>query len=219
MIGPISFLWKQLNGPQITAFTKSVYNWAVDEFDRTLEYLNNLSISTANSKHLSFLGMLANFSRPFIRKLNLSLFFFTESPQSDFVHGFSSLEDVGVGGKVVALEQLYETMENEPLKDSVYRELLLAYANSEGEIGSITLLDDILKRLRDSFGSKSFPPEYSITVCTEKEAGGEDIGDLKINIGKSTSWQDAEDIITAMEAVCNTAYAPLPRVFLSFEDA
>ena len=65
MIGPISFLWKQLNGPQITAFTKSVYNWAVDEFDRSLEYLNNLSISTANSKHLSFLGMLANFSRPF----------------------------------------------------------------------------------------------------------------------------------------------------------
>ena len=125
MIGPISFLWKQLNGPQITAFTKSVYNWAVDEFDRSLEYLNNLSISTANSKHLSFLGMLANFSRPFIRKLNLSLFFFTESPQSNFVHGFSSLEDVGVGGKVVALEQLYETMENEPLKDSVYRELLL----------------------------------------------------------------------------------------------
>ena len=42
MIRPIEFLWRQLNGPQITAVVKAAYNWCVQQFDATMDYFNNL---------------------------------------------------------------------------------------------------------------------------------------------------------------------------------
>ena len=67
MIRPIEFLWRQLNGPQITAVVKAAYNWCVQQFDATMDYFNNLTIATANGAHLSLFGMMANFARPYIR--------------------------------------------------------------------------------------------------------------------------------------------------------
>lgn len=217
MISPINFLWKQLNGPQITAFTKAIYNWCVDQFDSTLDYFNNLSIATAKSDHLTLFGVLANFSRPYVRSLDLTLFYFTEYAQSNFRYGFSSLENIGAGGRVVALDHVYETMRNNPLNDTFYRILLSAYSQSEGELGSLVLLDDIIEALRDSFGSQTVPPEYTFTV-SDALGESDDYGDLHIDLGNMSSWNQAESVTVSIEALTQTAYAPLPKVFVAYSD-
>lgn len=52
------YIAKQFNGPVISAFIKAVYNFLHKDIDDTSEYLSNLSIETANTEHLLFIGKL-----------------------------------------------------------------------------------------------------------------------------------------------------------------
>ena len=212
MIYDIEFLWKQLDGPQATAFTQSLYNYLKDQFDSLLEYFNNLSIETANSDHLSLMGTLANFSRPSIRYVDLAFFWFTEEYQHNFIHGFSSLEHPNIGGKFNSLTNIYETEHSIPLNDRFFRTVLQAYADSEGEVGSLRLMDDLVYALQQAYGASA---TYEFEIV-EEVTGGYDYGDMRIDLGAMDNWNQPDSVIASIEAIANTAYAPLPRVWPAY---
>jgi hypothetical protein len=212
MVYDIDFLWKQLNGPQATAFTQALYLYLKDQFDSLLDYFNNLSIGTADSEHLTLMGILANFSRPSIRYVDLAFFWFTEEYQHNFIHGFGSLEDHSLGGKFASLTNVYESEHSIPLGDQFFRIVLQAYADSVGEIGSLQLMDDILYALQQRYGSNA---TYEFEIVQEL-SDQHDIGDMRIDLGSMTSWNQPDAIIASIEAIANTAYAPLPRVWPAY---
>ena len=52
------YIAKQFNGPIISAFIKAVYNFFHTYMDSHTEYFKNLSIETADTPHLRFIGNL-----------------------------------------------------------------------------------------------------------------------------------------------------------------
>lgn len=218
MILPIDFIWKQLNGPQVTALKQAMYEWCVAQTATPFAYFNNLSIDTANSAHLTFMGALGNICRPYVTSVDLSIFYFTEHPQSNFSHGFSSINDIGIGGRVVELQQTYDTMTHHPLNDTIYRCILKAIGNSEGEIGSLRMLDDLMYELRKTFGNPNDMPDYNFTLETDV-LGAKSYGDVDISLDNMGKWAQAESIIIAVRAISDTLYKPEPQIFPSFDDA
>lgn len=215
MILPENYIWEQLDGPQITAIRRAIYEWCVDQTAPYFNYFNNLAIDTANSEHLSYLGILAGVPRPVINHIDLTLFYFTEHLQTNFIYGFSSLADIGVGGRVTELGQVYDTTSTILLPDEPFRCILKAYADSEGEIGSLRMLDDILDALRQLFGSTAVYDFNIRTTATDDRLPG----DIEISLDDSTKWNQPEAIIEALRAIANTLYNPDPRLFVSFSDA
>lgn len=213
MIRPIDFLWRQLNGPQITAFTQGVYKWCVNQFDDLLDYYNDLKIKNANSAHLNLFGMMANFARPFIRVVDMTFFWFTTEPEENFDHGFSSLENLSAGGIFSSVSRQWESEHGVPLSDAFFRRVLQAYSDSEGEIGSLTLLDDLCNTLKEYAGTSL--ASYDINILTELQ-GVMDVGDIQIDIGALSHWENWASVVAAIEALTKTVYAPLPRVHVTY---
>lgn len=215
MIRPVNFLWKQLNGPQITAIVKSLQQWIVQQFDALLDYFNNLNIDRAGTYHLSLMGQIANLARPFVSIPDKNFFWFTAEPQKNFEHGYASLEDRGIGGKFIDLQALLDTYHGVPLTDEYFRILLKTYTNSEGEVGSLKLLDDIVYALMQKYGTNK--TAYRLDILTENTGiKGNDCGDLYINLGREDSWNSWEQVVVSIKAIGNTLYAPLPRIFPEF---
>jgi hypothetical protein len=52
------YVARQLNGPVIKAFVKAVYNYFHRAMDHHCDYFKNLSIETADTAHLKFIGNL-----------------------------------------------------------------------------------------------------------------------------------------------------------------
>ena len=213
MIRPINFLWKQLNGPQITAIVKSLQQWCIGQFDALLEYFNNLNIDNAGTYHLSLMGQIANLARPFVSIPDKNFFWFTAEPQKNFEHGYASLEDRGIGGKFIDLQKLLDTYHGLPLTDEYFRVLLKTYTNSEGEVGSLKLIDDIVYALMQKYGTTK--TNYRLDIMTVLETN-RDYGDLFINLGREDSWNSWEQVIVSIKAIGDTLYAPLPRIFPEF---
>lgn len=210
MIRSIEFLWKQLNGPQITAVVKAFHDWCVSQFDALIEYFDNLSIDTASHYHLSLMGQIANLARPFVSIPDKNFFWFTAHPQKNFEHGFSSLEDRGIGGKFIDIQKLYDTYHGEPLTDEFFRILLKTYTNSDGEDGSLKLMDDVVDALRKVYSSST--KAYKFTIVEEPEQN-KDYGDLYIDLGIDEKWNSWEQVYVSIKAMASTMYYPLPRVY------
>lgn len=213
MIRPIEFLWRQLNGPQITAVVKAAYNWCVQQFDATMDYFNNLTIATANSAHLSLFGTMANFARPYIRVVDKTFFIFTEASTHPFDHGFSDLTDISKGGIFADITKVWETEKGIPLSDDFYRIVLQSYADSYGEIGSLVLIDDLCFALKKYVGNEN--AGYDINILLEP-ATNRDIGDVFIDLGSQNNWNNWDSVVAALRALVDTSYAPLPRVWVGY---
>lgn len=213
MIVPINFLWKQLNGPQVVGVTKACYNWCVNQFNALLDYYNDLKILNANSAHLSLMGTLANFSRPMIRLVDMKFFMFADSASNPDEHGFSGLEDLSVGGLFSSISAVWETERGIPLSDDFFRRVLYAYSQSNGELESLSLLDDICNALKEYAGGPN--ATYEITI-RDSVSGIQDIGDVIINLGRQQDWQNWSSVVCAIEALTKTIYAPLPKVYVGF---
>lgn len=213
MIRPIEFLWKQLNGPQVTAVAKACYEWCVSQFDGTMDYFNNLTIATADSEHLSLFGMIANFARPFIRTIDKTFFIFTETYYSPFTHGFADLNDLSQGGIFADVNKVWESEKGIPLSDAFYRIVLQSYADSYGEIGSLALIDDLCFALKNYVGNAGASYDLNILLAPETNR---DIGDIFIDLGAQADWNNWDSVIAALRALVDTAYAPLPRVWVGY---
>lgn len=217
MILPIRFLWEQLNGPQVTGIENAMFQYFKEMFDTKLDYLNSMSVDTANDSHLTFLGILANFIRPNVAVPDKDYFYFSNGPEHDSVNGVSSREDRTIGGKFVGMSKA--GVASSPLNTEHYRVLLKAYIEGDGELGGLALLDDILYAL-----SKQDQPEqnpiYKLEFVTEKDTPvGRAAGDVYIDVGTMDDWNNPMQIFAILNGLATSIYWPVPQLFVSIDTA
>ena len=214
MILPIKYMWEQLDGPQVTAIHTAVYEYWKQQFDRVLDYLNNLSVDTANDAHLTFLGILGNFIRPVITVPDRDYFYLTEIPYHDSTRGLASLGNRKVGGRLTSKGGA--TTEARPVNTEYYRALLKAYEQSEGELGSLVLLDDICSALAKLDNPQS-PATYTFEFMEEDIPAGRAPGDLFIDIGGMNDWNNPLQVYAVLRGLAQSSYYPLPQVYVSLD--
>lgn len=214
MILPIQYLWKQLDGPQVTGITKAIEDYWKILFDRKFDYFNNFSVETANNDHLTLLGLLSGLVRPVIQEPDMDYFYFTEQYENPVEHGFSDLEELGRGGRFSRLDS--KGVHNVSLDEEHYRALLRAWTTGEGEIGSLMLLDDICNELTKTDLGPSTEPFYQFDFMA-----GDNIpqdrapGDVFIDMRSMADWSNPLHIYAVLRGIGDSAYAPQPRLFIS----
>lgn len=219
MIPDISFIWKQLNGPQITAITKALFAYIKEKFDDLISYFWNLSVQTANSAHLTLFGTLVGFQRPIVVKIDQVYFYFSELPPvENSPHGLSwrpgppdpegqqydwggQLSEVSPGNKAVG--ELADT--------EWYRALLSGFLHSNGVEGSLVLLNDIIVTL-SSYDNPDRPPYFIFTYTLQQE-GVKSPGDIDIDLDNIIPWRDPYTSYELMVSIANGMYAPVPKIY------
>lgn len=207
MIVPIKFLWKQFNGPQITAVITGIYNYLKNLLDPYLDYLNNLSIKTANSKHLNMMGTLMGIPRAYIEAGSGEFFWFSLNSVQDPDHGFAEVGSIQ-GGRFT--EVIHDTDSRQYIPDAYYRTILQAAANSEGEPGSLVFMDDIISALRAN-NPNSWDFTFELAPTTNRSSG-----DVNIILSQRSAWLSPMIIEAVIQSLGDTLYAPEPRVFVDF---
>lgn len=215
MILPIKFLWDQLDGPQVRGISEALFQYFKQMFDDKLDYLNTLSVATANDSHLTFLGILANFTRPIISVPDKDFFFLTTEPDHDSDHGFSSVSDRTVGGRLVGAEGA--TTEARPLNTEHYRLLLKAFIEGDGELGGLVLLDNICYEL-SKLDQPNIDPFYTFEFMQgESIPLGRAPGDVYIDIGTLAEWNNPMQIYAILRGLGDSVYSPVPQLFISID--
>lgn len=214
MILPIQYLWKQLDGPQVTGIAKAIEEYWKNLFDRKFDYFNNFSVETANNDHLTLLGLLSGLIRPVIMEPDMDYFYFTENYENPVVHGFSDLENLSQGGRFSKVD--VQGVHNVSLDEEHYRALLRAWTTGEGEIGSLMLLDDICNELTKTDLGPDVTPFYEFDFMA-----GDDIptdrapGDVFVDMRSMADWANPLHIYAVLRGIGDSAYAPQPRLFIS----
>lgn len=218
MIHPFRFLWKQLNGPQITAICTAIYRWIKNKFDTTLDYLNNFSIETANDTHLSLIGMIMGLVRPIVDFSPITMFWFTDhGPLHNSEHGFSGSEQYPeFGGKFSDIHDPTTVRLHEALPARFYRPLLKLWVDSSLDGASLAFLDNVLDILWQEL--RHSPSEYKINIRDSVSIiDNRSYGDVEIDLGPLSAWEDAVTYVRGMmEGIVTTLYNPLPRVYPDF---
>lgn len=216
IIRPFRFIWRQLRGPQITAIIQATFVWLHDMFEGIFSYFHDFSIDTANTDHLSFLGLVSGFSRALVRIPNEKLFWFTDRPMHNNEHGFGDLNEPDIGGKLSDAVEDRVAASTTKLPPEIYRKLLKTYVHSEGSEGSLVLLDDLTKTAWDYYQTRDYTYAFSIATANVMNVG---CGDIVVRIGSLNMWQDGQLIIRAVyDYIENSFYKPAPRLVLSFTE-
>lgn len=217
MIAPVNFLWKQLNGPQITAFCKAIYQWIKRELNPTLDYFNTFSIGTATDDHLTTIGTLLGIKRPIVSLAAASSFFFTEDKETDNERGFSEFKG-GTGGVFADID--VTGMDSKFLGESYYRSLLQSIVSSKGEPGSLILIDDVCTYLFNTYRKDdvlSYQLEHVLENNPDQKVM---IGDIIMYIGETKYWDPYTFYIDSIISTLNSyAYNPLPQLMHLFKDS
>lgn len=215
MIPQIRFLWKQLRGPQITAICNAIHDFIKNMFNGKMDYFNNFTIESVNDSHLTLLGTLIGFERPLITEEHAKFFFFSDGPESNFENGFSDGPGHGEsteGGKLVDLWDILQGNHSILLPEEFYRGLLEVYTKSEGELGSIILLDDLLDYIYTKYRSED-EKDYEFKWCTQSELRGNQ--DIELWVGSISNWPADKivEIDTVINTVSKRGYLPSTAIY------
>lgn len=213
MIYPLRFLWKQLNGPQVTAFVTGIYNYIKDQFDKTLEYYHNISVTSATAEHLETMGALAGFARPLVTLIDEGEYVFTFGEEEDFEQGFGDVNNSSVGGHFT--EVVSDKGQIDKVSLVYYQALMQAYFNSKAHIGSLELWDQLAHAIREVGVNKTNIGTFKYLFVTPDSATvGMINGDIRCQIVMNPNFsQRPEYVYAILESLANTAWAPQPRVF------
>lgn len=216
MILPVSYMWQQLDGPQVTAIRNAIFEYWKSIFDEKLDYFNNISIETANDQHLTLLGLLSGLVRPTISEADREYFYFTEAAEHNTIHGFSSLDDMATGGKLVKTD-VGQGVHNVSLNEAHYRALLRAFVHGQGELGSLELLDDICYELTKLDLGDTAPFYRFVFMEGENIPSERAPGDVFLDIGNISDWHNPLHIYAVLRGVANFIYSPQPQLYISID--
>ena len=224
MINPIAFLWKQFNGPQITAVCQALWQYFYDTYNETLDYLHNFSIDTATTEHLSIIGITEGIARPLVPIPDESMMLFDEEyayepgegtdgliPEEghrNSEHGFADVNDpYGMGGRLatVHFESGYTY-----ISSRIYRNVLKGNAQSEGQLGSLRALDDIVYALWRSEHATAVPT-YRLEYAANNNSSRV-IGDIEIDLGVTGDWSQPYEVQAQIKLLGKTVYYPIPKL-------
>lgn len=218
MIYPIRWLWEQLNGPQIKGVAQGIFGFLQQKLDKYLDYLNNLSLETANASHLDLMGVLMGLAHPIVQVRDAKFFFFTENAQHGTTHGFSATEDpADVGGKFGDIGIVEATEGGQPIPVEYFRCMLIAMAQSKGIPGSIQMMDDIITGLWKKDNARD--AIHTFHILDEDAEGNRTKGDIEVDLGTLQDWYDGFMVVAALQSLANTLFAPEPRWFFIIADA
>lgn len=220
MIVPFSWMWEQLNGPNISAIKDALYAYLYEQFNIRLDSLNDLSIDTADSALLTVFGMLMGVPRPIvIRQSDNNRMMFASSYYNPTNYGFSEKSGQwhktdNIGG---TFAQTWETGEDsgDYAPTNWYRAVLKAYAGSDGRMGSLTLLDDIVTAIRE-VDTQGAIPDHRFEFFTNTD----DVhaaGDFDVFLTTVNGWSDIDIASTLLESLIYGGYAPVPRGVVSMD--
>lgn len=213
-IPPLTFLWKQLNGPQVGAFCKAIFEYLRDKFDKKLDYWSNISLDTAADGYLDTLGALAGFPRAIVTTYPNDPVMFTKEyygPGSKaggicgfgFSDGFLHGPSNGDGGR---FNDMREKKIQKPIPAGTYRRALKAFSQSKGDTGSLKLLDDIMNsQLGGGNPDNAYQFDYN-TIAP---------GDIVLRFFMVREWPDGTSAPFLMTELAEGPYAPTPRVYIS----
>lgn len=216
MILPVSYMWQQLDGPQVTAIRNAIFEYWKSIFDEKLDYFNNISIETANDQHLTLLGLLSGMVRPTISEADKDYFYFTEDAEHNTTHGFSDLEDMATGGKFVKTG-VGQGVHNVSLNEAHYRALLRAFVRGQGELGSLELLDDICYELTKLDLGDTDPFYRFVFMEGENIPSERAPGDVFLDMGNISDWHNPLHIYAVLRGVANSIYSPQPQLYISID--
>lgn len=233
MINPISFLWKQLNGPQVSAICNAIWQYFKDTYDSILDYYYDLSIEKANNSHLTFIGLLQGLARPLTEIPEIKDLTFGDSygyiddpdnpghkiPDSQYptIYGFSALGDeqsqAAMGGHFPQEDAEYYQGTKRYINDYIFRALLRGNASSEGTLGSIVALDDMLYEIWKKDHPTVPLSRYQFTFCYAIDyAQNAAPGDIYVDLGSLIDWNYAEELQAEVKMLGKTIYYPIPKL-------
>ena len=193
---PVHFLWKQLNGPQITAIVDALYALLRDMFNPIISYLTTFSINTANDSHLTFIGICSGIIRPIIQVADSRFFLFTRDPEHNQDYGVSDLNNLTLGGVFSDLGEDVLSRRNLLCPALYYRTILQGFAASKGQVGSIALIDDIMGTIWNNLHPDgSVPLAYRIRWFTHRETSVSTCGDIEVLMGPIDSWGNRDTAV------------------------
>lgn len=213
-IPPISFLWRQLNGPQVVAFCRAIFEWFRKLFDPNLNYWSNISIETAAEDYLTELGALAGMPRAVVERYENDPVVFTKeyygpgSPAQGicgfgFSDGFKHGPSNNDGGR---FNDVRDKKIRTLISAATYRKALRAFCDSHGEVGSLVLLDDIMNsQLGEGNPDNAYNFDYD-TIAP---------GDIILRFFAVREWPDGLSAPYLMSALADGPYAPVPHLYIS----
>lgn len=217
MISPVNFIWKQLNGPQITAIVRAIYSYVKESFDTTMNYFRDLSLKTANEAHSTLLGTLMGVERPYISAEKIRNFYFTVSKEHPSDNGFSEAPGPDqVGGKFS--DQILKDVSTVYLPKVYFSSLLDSIAQSEGLPGSLVLLDDICTYFYNTF-RRGDTKDYQISWNPPVEDEEWGPGDITMYIGDTVHWgENTIYVESTLSSLLKAYYMPSQQAKIVFDD-
>lgn len=213
MIVPFSWMWEQLNGPIVSAIKDALYGYMYTQFNDKMDSLNDLSIESADTALLTVFGMLMGMPRPVVvRQSENNRIMFASDYYNPSEYGFSKnsgqWSPSNVGG---SFAEAWETGEDagEYAPTNWYRAILLAYANSDGRMGSLSLLDDIVSAIR-SVDNPAAALDHRFEFFTDSNSVHM-TGDFELFLSSVNTWSDIDIASSLLESLMYGGYAPVPR--------
>lgn len=215
VLHPLRFLWRQLNGPIVTAIMTGLFKFVQSQINPALSYLSTFSIETATNEHLTFIGALLGLVRPVVAFANEDTFFFTAQDEHNVEYGFSLEAGQGQIGGHFTGGDVPTGRERMLCPESYYRAILQGYLETDAEFTSIVFLDDILHKAWTLL--RVDEPSYTIAFQEEAGASG-GYGDIRINLGPLSGWGDRKSAI-AWQSVLTSIFNNIlnPNIYISFE--
>lgn len=226
MIAPFTWLWKQFNGPQITAISTAIFSYMKTQFESIMDYWQHLSIDTATSEHLTTIGALQNVSRPLLNMTPEKYFWFSDvpaegtyypsDPYNKSEHGLSDIADMSVGGKFSDIGEIQSSWQY--LSTPLFRTILQAARDSKGEQGSLVYLDDILWGLYKYLNPTATEGPYQIQILTKQDVAETAVtrspGDIRCLLGQERLWGESfSEIVAEVDKLGESIYYPNPSMF------
>lgn len=187
---PFRFLWKQFCGPQVTAIMTAIFRYMRDTFNNQIEYLSTFSIKTASDTHLTLIGALSGIIRPIVTIVDLANFIFTTEAESGKDYGVSAEPGPNQpGGKFTDLYTDVRQRTSELCPAEYFRQILLAYSQSEAEPMSPVFLAEFLDYLFDILFPTGTRPTYTFswfdTIYPDSSIMYED---MRLDLGSVNDW-------------------------------
>lgn len=190
ILRPLRFLWKQFNGPQITAIMTAIFRYMQTAFNSQINYLTTFSIQTATDAHLTLIGALCGIIRPIITIADLSNFIFTADPETGKDYGVSEAPGPDqVGGKFTDLYADMRHWSSELCPAEYFRQILLACTQSTADPMSPVFISEFLDNLFDVLFPGVDRPVYTFTwIDSVYPDSGIIYEDVRLDLGSISSW-------------------------------
>jgi hypothetical protein len=192
-----NFLWKQLNGPQITAIMDCIWQYHVDKYERNLDYFDKLSIDNARNKQLSFIGKLMQFPRPY----TISLSDYEQYLRFSYMQAGQPVPQAayGLSQGVFDYEPGINGHDSVELDDGLYRRILSKLGNIDGFSRGIGLIDELCSDL--------FTRGDGTVIFYLIEYSEDNFGDIIVRVKEDPGYN-----LLVFQMICSVVFKTQPRV-------